>query len=138
MSGPAFLSRAASHGHLDLEGSPLDFLASPHLSNVLVLTAFGEIVADKLSIAPSRTSPPVLLWRAASGGLVGAASFASDGRRTTTGVVLGSSAAIVAAVAGEWLRAMVSRKTGLPDPVAALAEDAVVLVVGSRALRDVR
>ncbi|HEX6709455.1 MAG TPA: hypothetical protein VF068_03915 [Rubrobacter sp.] len=134
LSGPAFVS----HGHLDLEGTPLAFLGSPRLSKALVLMALGELVGDKLSITPSRTSPPVLLWRAVSGGLVGGASFVSEGRRATRGVVLGSSSAIAAAIAGERLRDLAGRKTGLPDPLLALAEDAVVLVVGFRLLSDVR
>ena len=138
MSGPAFLGRAASKGSISLDGTPLAFLGSPRVSKALIVMGLGELVADKLSVTPSRTSPPVLLWRAASGGLVGAASFASDGRNTTRGAVLGSSAAIVAAVAGERLRALVSLKIGLPDPVVAFAEDAIVLVLGFRSLRDVR
>jgi uncharacterized membrane protein len=138
LSGPAFVSHAASHRHLGLEGTPLGFLGSPRLSKALILMALGELLGDKLSITPSRTSPPVLLWRAVSGGLVGAASFVSEGRRATAGVALGSSAAIAAAIAGEWLRALAGRKTGLPDPLVALTEDAVVLLVGFRFLRDVR
>lgn len=138
MSGPAFLSRAASKELISLDGTPLAFLGSKRLSQALGLMTLGELVGDKFSITPSRTSPPVLLWRAASGGLVGAASFASDGRHNTTGAVLGSSAAIAAAIAGEWIRALTGRKTGLPDPFVALAEDAIVLVVGFRSLRDVR
>jgi hypothetical protein len=69
---------------------------------------------------------------------VGAAVFVSDGRRATTGAALGSTAAIVAAFAGERLRALVGETTGLPDPVVALAEDATVLLVGLRSLRNVR
>ena len=138
LSGPAFVSRAASHGYLNLEGSPLGFLGSSRLSKALTVMELGELVGDKLSITPSRTSPPILLWRAVSGGLGGSASFVSEGRRATTGGVLGSSAAIAAAIAGERLRALVGEKTGIPDPVVALAEDAVVLLVGSRSLRDLR
>jgi uncharacterized membrane protein len=137
LAGPAFVSRAASRGRLNVEGSSLAFLGSKRLSQALTVAALGELVGDKLSITPSRTSPPVLLWRAVSGALVGTASFAPDGCRTTTGAVLGSSAAIVAAIAGERLRALAGRKTGLPDPLVALAEDAVVLLVGFRSLRDV-
>ena len=138
LAGPAFVSRAASRGRLNVEGSSLAFLGSKRLSQALTVAALGELVGDKLSITPSRTSPPVLLWRAVSGGLVGAASFVSEGRRATAGVALGSSAAIAAAIAGEWLRALAGRKTGLPDPLVALTEDAVVLLVGFRFLRDVR
>jgi uncharacterized membrane protein len=97
----------------------------------------GELVGDKLPKAPGRTSLPPLLGRVVSGAVVGAAVFASEGRRTTTGMALGSTAAIAAAFAGERLRALAVEKTGLPDPVVALAEDATVLLVGLRSLRDV-
>ena len=136
-SGPAFVSRAASRGGLDLGGTRLAFLGSPRLSKALLVMALGEIVGDKLPAAPSRTTLPPLLGRAASGGLVGAALFVSEGRRAATGAALGSSAAVAAAFAGERLRALLVEKTGLPNPALALAEDAVVLLVGARSLRDV-
>ncbi len=137
MSGPAFVSLAASHGKLNLEGTHLAFLGSSRLSKVLVLMELGELVVDKLPQTPSRTELPSLLGRAASGALVGAAVFVSDGRRATTGAALGSTAAIVAAFAGERLRALAVEKTGLPDLVVALAGDATVLIVGLRSLRHV-
>ena len=136
-SGPAFVSRAASRGGLDLGGTRLAFLGSPRLSKALLVMALGEIVGDKLPAAPSRTALPPLLGRAASGGLVGAALFVSEGRRAATGAALGSSAAVAAAFAGESLRSLLVEKTGLPNPAVALAEDAVVLLLGSRSLRDV-
>jgi uncharacterized membrane protein len=138
LSGPAFVCRAASHGHLDLERTPLSFLGSPRLSKVLILMELGELVGDKLPATPSRASPPPLLGRAASGALVGAVVFVSEGRRATIGAALGSTAAIVAAFAGERLRALAVEKSGLPDPVVALAEDAAVLVVGLRSLKNIR
>jgi uncharacterized membrane protein len=90
-------------------------------------------VGDKLSVAPSRTGWPPLLGRAVSGGLAGAAVFLSEGGPATTGAIIGSSAAVAAAFAGENLRALVASASGLPDLGVAIAEDAVVLVVGSRA-----
>ena len=138
LSGPAFVSSAASRGDLDLDGTVFAFLGSPRISKVLVLTELGELVGDKLPITPSRTSLPPLLGRAASGALVGAAVFVSEGRRATTGAALGSTAAIAAAFAGERLRALAVEKTGLPDLAVALAEDATVLLVGLRSLRNVR
>jgi uncharacterized membrane protein len=138
LSGPAFVSRAASRGHLDLDGTPFAFLGSSRVSKALILMELGELVGDKLPMAPSRTSPPPLLGRAVLGALVGAAIFVSEGRRAATGAALGSSAAIVAAFAGERLRALAVEKTGLPDPVVALAGDAIVLLVGLRLLRNVR
>jgi uncharacterized membrane protein len=138
LSGPAFISRAASRGHLDLDGTVFAFFGSPRISKALVLMELGELVGDKLPATPSRTSLPPLLGRAASGALVGAAVFVSEGRRATTGAALGSTAAVVAAFAGEWIRALAVEKTGFPDPVVALAEDATVLLVGLRSLRNVR
>jgi uncharacterized membrane protein len=130
MSGPAFVGRAASRGRLDLGGTPLAFLSSPRLSKVLVVAELGEIVVDKLPVAPSRTALPPLLGRAASGGVVGAAVFASEGRRAATGGVVGSAGAVVASFAGERLRTLAVEMTGLPELIVALAEDAIVLLIG--------
>jgi uncharacterized membrane protein len=138
ISGPAFVSRAASRGSLNLGGTRLAFLCSPRLSKVLVVMALGELVGDKLPATPSRTTLPPLLGRAASGGLVGAALFVSEGRRAAMGAALGSSSAVIASFAGERLRALVGEKSGLPDPIVALGEDAVVFLIGSRSLRKVR
>ena len=138
LSGPAFVSRAASRGDLNLEGTFFAFLGSPRLSKALLLMELGEFVGDKLPMAPSRTSLPPLLGRAASGALAGAALFASKDRRAASGAVLGSSAAVAAAFTGERLRSLVSATTGLPNPVVALAEDAIVLLVGFTSLGDVR
>jgi len=138
MSGPAFVGRAASRGDLNLDGTSLAPLGSPRLSKALLLLELGELLGDKLPVTPSRTALLPLLGRAASGGLVGAASFVSGGRRANTGIPLGSSAAIAAAFAGERLRMLAVEKTGLPGPIVALAEDAIVFLIGFSALRDVR
>ena len=132
-SGPAFVGRAANRGDMVLDGTPLAFFGSPRLSKALTLAQLGELIGDKLPRTPSRTAWPPVLGRAVSGGLVGAAVFLSEGRHATTGAIVGSSAAFAAAFAGENLRALVVERMGLPDPVVAIAEDAVVLLVGSRA-----
>lgn len=132
-SGPAFVGRAAARGDMDLRGTPLSFFGSPRLSKALTLAQLGEFVGDKLPATPSRTGWPPLLGRAVSGALVGAAAFLAEGRHAAPGAVLGSSAAVAAAFAGENLRALAVGTSGLPDPVFAVAEDALVLYVGSRA-----
>ena len=138
LSGPAFVSRAASRGDLDLDRTVFAFLGSPRIAKALVLMELGDLVGDKLPVTPSRTSLPPLLGRAASGALVGAAVFVSEGNRATTGAALGSTAAIAGGFVGERLRALTVEKTGLPDPVVAFAEDTTVLIVGLRSLRNVR
>jgi len=132
-SGPAFVGRAASRGDGDLDGTLLAFFGSPRLSKVLTLSQLGEVIGDKLPTTPSRTAWPPLLGRAGSGGLVGAAAFVSEGRWAAPGAILGSTAAVAAAFAGENLRTLAVKISGLPDPAVAVAEDAVVLLVGSRA-----
>jgi uncharacterized membrane protein len=136
-SGPAFVGRAANRGDMVLDGTPLAFFGSPRLSKALTLAQLGELIGDKLPRTPSRTAWPPVLGRAVSGGLVGAAAFLSEGRHATTGAIVGSSAAFAAAFVGENLRALVVERMGLPDPVVAIAEDAVVLLVGSRATSKV-
>ena len=128
ISAPAALSRALSDGRIG-------GLASAGISRALLLLEIGEMLADKLPITPSRTSPPPLLGRMASGGLVGAALFASESRRAAVGGALGAVAALAAAYAGERLRARAAQMFGLPDPAVALIEDGIVLIVGARLLR---
>jgi uncharacterized membrane protein len=135
-AGPAILSRAVSDGRVEgLENTPFSFLGSPRVSTVLRLMEVGELIVDKLPVTPSRTSPPPLIGRATSGGLVGAALFASENRRLIVGGALGAAAAVVSAYAGERLRLQAAERLGMPDPVVALLEDGIVLLAGSRLLR---
>ena len=130
MSGPAFVSSAAAQDRVPLDGTRLSFLGSPIVSKLFLLAAAGELVGDKLPSTPGRTSPPALIGRVGSGALVGAAVFASEGRRAAAGGAMGAVAAVAAAYAGERLRAGLGEVTDLPDPVVALVEDWVVLYTG--------
>lgn len=136
-SGPAFVSRAAAQGNMDLGGTRLAFLSSPLLAKALTVMQLGETIGDKLPFVPSRTNIMPLVGRAVSGGLVGAAAYVAADRRALAGVLLGSSAAVTTAFAGEGLRGILVGQTKLPDPIIAGAEDALVLLVGSRATRSV-
>ena len=98
------------------------------------LLEIGEMFVDKLPVAPSRTSPPPLLGRAASGAFVGSALFVSDGRRAVMGGALGAVSALMGAYVGERLRLLGAERTGIPDPVVALVEDGVVLFGAARLL----
>jgi uncharacterized membrane protein len=136
MAAPAAVSRAAHRGDLDgLQDTPLALLASSRTSKLLTVFEAGELIGDKLPMTPSRTSPPPLLGRAASGALVGAALFVSGGRRAVAGGVLGAASAVAGAYASERLRARLGQLTGVPDPAVALLEDAVVFLGARRLLR---
>jgi uncharacterized membrane protein len=134
MSGPASVARAARDGRLSLEGTGLSFLGSPRVATVLTVLQAGELIGDKLPATPSRTSPPPLLGRAGAGALVGAA--VSEGKRPVAGALLGAGVAVAAAFAGENVRAMIGERSGVPDVLLALAEDAVVMTLGARLLRQ--
>lgn len=136
MAAPAALSRAAADGRTgSLRDTPFAVLGSSKVSRLLTLFEVGELIVDKLPVTPSRTSAPPLLGRAASGAFVGAALFASGGRRFATGGTLGASAAVAAAFAGERLRALGAQRLGGSDLALALAEDAIVLLGTHRLLR---
>ena len=136
MAAPAALSRALSDGRIEgLEGTPFSILGSSGVSRVLRIFEIGELIVDKLPAMPSRTSPPPLLGRMASGSLVGAALFASEDRGQVAGGTLGAAAALASAYAGEHLRVQAAQRLGMPDPFVALLEDGLVLLASSRLLR---
>jgi uncharacterized membrane protein len=136
MAAPAALSRAMERDDIGgLEQTSYAALGSPRVSMALRMLEIGEMFVDKLPVAPSRTAPPPLLGRAASGGLVGAALFVSDGRRAAVGGALGAASALIGAYVGESLRLLGAERLRIPDPVVALLEDGVVLFGAARLLR---
>jgi uncharacterized membrane protein len=136
MAAPAALSRAVERGDVDSLGdTPFAALGSSRVSTALRMMEIGELIVDKLPVAPSRTSPLPVLGRAAIGAFVGAVLFASRGRRTATGCVLGAVSALAGAYAGERLRSLVAEKLGVPDLLLALLEDGIVLFGAARLLR---
>ena len=136
MSAPAQLSRAASRGEIGgIEETPFASLASPRVSRVLTVLAVGEAVADKFPRVPDRISVPGLFGRAASGALVGAALFASAGRRGTAGATLGLLSAVVASYPSYYLRVGLLERSSLPNWALGLLEDALAEGVGLLSLK---
>ncbi len=135
MAAPAALSRAVTDGRIEgLEDTPFSILGAPGVSRVLRTFEIGELIVDKLPVTPSRTSPLPLIGRAGSGAFVGAALFASENHPTAVGGALGAAAALASAYAGESLRVQAAEKLGMPDPLIALIEDALVLLASARLL----
>ncbi len=90
--------------------------------------AVGELIADKLPATPARTVPPALLFRGISGGFAGRTlALSRHAADRTAGTVAGAFGALIGAYAGLALRGAVGRWTRLPDPLVALAEDAVAI-----------
>ena len=136
MAAPAILSRSAVEDRIgSLEGTPFATLGSPMVSRALQLLEIGEMIGDKTPIIPSRTSLLPLLGRAAIGAFAGATLFASGERPMAVGIALGAVSATAAAYAAERLRMQVTQRLGVPNVLAGLLEDGIVLLGGPRLLR---
>lgn len=120
---------ALNHDRSALKGSWQDWkvFSTPLGRGMLVASAVGELIGDKLPKTPNRISPTALVGRVASGALVGAA-LGTTGKRDLRieGAILGGIGAIVGSFVG-WAARKAVGATGLPDPVVALAEDAATI-----------
>lgn len=133
---PVLLSRIASRGRIpEIQNTRFAPLASPVAAYLLTLAAIGEMVADKLPMAPSRTENGALFARLISGAVSGAAMHTATGRNAGVGTALGGAGALAAAYAGEWYRDQ-GAQARVPDPVLAVLEDAAAVGLALLALRD--
>lgn len=131
MTAPALLSsNLVKYRPQALAGSPLRYLQKPLVAHGLKLLAAGEMVGDKLPQAPDRTAPKVLLGRALSGALVGAALYKVNHGKVWNGALVGTLSAVAATYASFYLRKSVDKETGLPDGLVGGAEDILTLLTG--------
>jgi uncharacterized membrane protein len=94
------------------------------------LAAFaGELIADKTPSVPARTEPASLAGRTISG--------AYNGRVVAgwTGLLAGGLTAAAGTQATFHIRRLLVRRTGLPDPVVAVGEDVLAVIVAAIATR---
>ena len=123
----------ASHELADRPAGEADglrrWLADDTVSYVLAGLAIGEIVGDKLGVFPDRVEPAYLPGKALYGAAVGA--MAAGRRWWPVGAAIGAAAALGAAWVGFSVRKEAGWATGLPDPIIAVAEDAIA-VAGAR------
>ena len=101
---------------------------------VMAAAAAGEMVADKTPGIPSRTETLPLSGRIASGAAA-AASLAAPGRRLQAAAG-GAAGALVGTFALYHLRRLITRRLGLPDAAAGLAEDALAVGAGLMLMRS--
>jgi uncharacterized membrane protein len=130
MAAPALVSRLAKAGGLNLSDTKLGWLGSSGSAATTAVLALGEVVADKLPMIPARTKVGPLAGRAIAGALSGAAIASSRKRPAWVGALFGAAGAIGAAYALYYLRRAASEELHLPNPVAAVLEDAVVAGTG--------
>ncbi|MET0403850.1 MAG: DUF1990 family protein, partial [Cystobacter sp.] len=136
-SAPALLGFHFSRGPAALLPKSLSRLSSPWVPRTLAVLATGELIADKTPWIPARVSPPALVGRALSGALSGAA-MARSKELTAAHAVLGAAAAVASAITFYALRQFATRRLGVPNVVAGLAEDAVAAALGGKLLATLR
>ena len=90
----------------------------------LVVSALGELIADKLPQAPSRVALPPLTGRAVAGAYTGWRVAQRDAS-PLIGALFGAGGAVAGAYAGHAMRRFASKRLPLPDAVIALVEDGV-------------
>ncbi len=133
MSAPAFLSYYLSHGGNEkLGGTSFSLLADERVSALLGMAAVGEMIADKLPFVADRTDLGPLVGRAVSGALVGAAIFTNEGEQPLTGAAIGAVTAIASTLLSYQLRTRATSMLRIPNVLAGLLEDGIVVGAGSR------
>jgi uncharacterized membrane protein len=91
------------------------------------LAALGEVVADKLPVVPSRTSPGPLTGRLVIGGLVGMVLCRRAHLPPVLGIVTGAMGAAAGTFAGNYSRTRLSQATKIPDLLWGGLEDMLAL-----------
>jgi uncharacterized membrane protein len=125
---PAAVSWAAHLGWLNLQDTPLAFMGSTAAVAIFSILALAELVADKLPMTPSRTTPGPLLARIVMGSLTGACIGASNGQGLlVAGMVVGGIGGAVGAFAGYNARKRLVSGLKVKDTVIAVLEDLVAI-----------
>ena len=104
-------------------------LRKPGIRGLLLASAVGELVIDKLPGTPSRLAPQGIVPRLALGALAASLSARTRNASWLPAAALGASSAAVAAKLGHDARARLARHA--PDPAVALLEDALALAAAA-------
>ncbi len=137
MTAPALISRFSAEKGLFAKNASQQPAWGTHPAALLLgALAVGEMVFDKLPIAPKRTLPGSLFFRAASGALVGATLFAAKREDRMRGAVAGAIGAVAATYGAYHLRKALGEHWHVPDPVLGLVEDAIAVGTGISVLQS--
>jgi uncharacterized membrane protein/uncharacterized protein (UPF0548 family) len=135
MMAPALVARALEHAGATGQGLAGRALASPAAGLILPVLAALELLADKLPTTPARVRPAPLIARAISGAFAASALAPEQESRRRSRIapaLVAAASAIGAAFAGYHLRRWVRHRSGLPDAIVAVVEDAAALTLGPR------
>ena len=131
LSAPALVAGRYSGRSNSLPAKALGLLENGTLRTSLNLLAAGELIGDKLPFAPARTEFAPQAFRFVSGAVCGAVIADEADEEPILGALVGGIAAIAACHAAYHIRKAIDERTGLPDAVTAVGEDAIVYALGS-------
>jgi uncharacterized membrane protein len=103
---------------------------NPLFAPVVTTLAGAELIGDKLPFTPSRLNRGSLAGRLLLGGLAGAITAKASRQSLALGTLAGASGAIGGTFGGYHARKAVVQLSGIPDPIVALAEDAIAVGLG--------
>jgi uncharacterized membrane protein len=124
---PAVVAWAAHLGWLNLNNSPLGFMASIIAVIIFSLLAVLELIGDLLPQMPKRTAPVPLIARMLMGGLCGACICAASNQSWIIGAIVGAGGGLVGAFAGYEVRRRLVRALNIKDIFIALLEDLITI-----------
>jgi uncharacterized membrane protein len=136
-SAPVVISHMYSrHPSKNLGYTPFQFIQSITTSKVFKVLAAAELVGDKLPYTPNRTSRGGLIGRFLSGVLCGATVYKAGNKNPFIGGLIGGASAIASSFGCMLLRTGLGKRTGIPDPVIGVIEDAIVITTGTALAKD--
>ena len=128
--GPALLSRKLARTPAKQPTELLHYLTQPAVVTGLSVLAGTELLTDKLPGIPNRTVPFQFGGRIVSGAACGASMSQAEGSDILMGAVAGSLGAVAGTLVFFHLRQWLHHNVDLPDPLVALAEDALCVGAG--------
>ncbi|SDM09784.1 Uncharacterized membrane protein [Catalinimonas alkaloidigena] len=138
-SGLALISQHVSaHTSEPAPEIPLTWFQKEGVAWTLTALAVGELIGDKMPGVPNRTDPPALFGRVALGAMTGAVLSQYEKEEATVGAVLGGVAALAGTFVGFYVRKALVEKSGWPDWIFAVAEDAITVGMGVNALSGLK
>jgi uncharacterized membrane protein len=127
LTAPAVVAFAARQGWMNLANTPLAFMGSTAAFAIFALLALGELVADKLPSAPSRTAALGLGARIVTGGWCGASIALAGSESLILGAALGIAGGLAGTYGGYQARTGLVRALKVPDFVIAVLEDVIAI-----------
>ena len=137
MLAPALVSRHLQHTK-DLADKTSHNAIRFNKASIWTVLSAGELLGDKMPTAPDRINPAGLIGRGISGGIAGASVSRQLKTRQWVGALIGSATALGATYLTWYVRKQIVKNTKVPDSAVGLAEDVLMLCLGTAALKRIK